>query len=763
VKYETRQTSADLIIVGAGYPGICAAIQAARMDVNVIIINDRGVLGGNNSCEIGVGVNGANDCAPINLNSREGGLMSEMLLELKYRSPDCNRYIWDTVLIDFVNREKNIKVFLNTCIDEVDVGEDGDIIRVTGAQNTTEIRWSFMGKWFVDNTGDGTLGYHADAGYMLGREAKSTYSERFAPDKADKYVIPSTLFWHTKDMGRPIHYVAPDFAIDLTKTDILKYRVIPHSRFSSFNWYYEVGGDFDHVKDREEIIAKHKALTHGIWDYIKNSGEYPEAKNYDFEYISCIPGTREYRRLEGDHVLTENDLEQQTKFDDAVGHGGWNIDLHAIHGMFDTDIINSHIFLRGIYQIPYRCGYSRNVSNLFMCGRCMSTTHAAFGSTRVIGTLATLGQAVGMAAGLCKKYSTTPQGVYEDYRKELQQRLLRADQLIVGLINTDESDIARKAQVSASSAAELKLASVMPSGTTTEQRSPLTTYVGKNVDDARKDCYQPLTETLGLSIPVIERLDSVHIKVRATCKSVLHYRLYHPVKKENYGPEKLLIDSSVEITPAESFEWIELPMGVKTGGYYLFLELENNPEIEISIAGLPLPTTQMFQRNKNTSANLWNVDTLAMADYVWNRRTDCMCFKTEPEQFVYAPRNVVNGHNRAYGLPHQWLSDPNDPQPSITLEWDELTTLDELQITFAIDTTLRIYSDMPVSVLPFLAQDFAVFATIEGEEVPVAVVQDNFQKVCRVPLHDTKTNRITVRFDRSRTGQIGVYEVRCYA
>ena len=149
---------------------------------------------------------------------------------------------------------------------------------------------------------------------------------------------------------------------------------------------------------------------YGIWDYIENSGKYPESENYDLEFIALISGTREYRGLTGDYMLTENDLEQQTEFDDSVGHCGWNIDLHANHGIFDSDIINRHIFLKGIYNIPYRSGYSKNVPNLFMCGRCMSATHAALGSTRVIATLATLGQAVGMVAGLvrsityCLKY-----------------------------------------------------------------------------------------------------------------------------------------------------------------------------------------------------------------------------------------------------------------------------------------------------------------------------------------------------------------------
>ena len=367
---------------------------------------------------------------------------------------------------------------------------------------------------------------------MLGREAKSDFNERFAPDVADKYVLPSTLFWRAKDTGHPVRYVAPDFALDISKTDILKHRVIPHDSFNRFQWYYEIGGEYDHVKDREQIITDHKALVYGIWDYIKNSGEYPEAENYDIEFIACIPGTREYRRLVGDYILTENDLEQQIEFDDSVGHGGWNIDLHANHGIFDSDIINRHIFLKGIYHIPYRCGYSKNVPNLFMCGRCMSATHAALGSTRVIATLATLGQAVGMAAGLCKKYDILPRNIYQDHCQELQQRLLALDQLILGVKNQDTKDIARLATASASSTASLALASIMPSGTTTGTRQELTTYVGKELKKTSYSQYHTLERSLGLTIPVVERLESLKIKIRAGTATTLTYRISCPEKKK---------------------------------------------------------------------------------------------------------------------------------------------------------------------------------------------------------------------------------------
>ena len=99
MKYESTAKHTVTRYCRGRISGDRAAIQAARMGVQVALINDRGVLGCNSSCEIAVVVNGANDCAPINLNSREGGLAVKSFLEFKHRSLENNPYIWDTVRI----------------------------------------------------------------------------------------------------------------------------------------------------------------------------------------------------------------------------------------------------------------------------------------------------------------------------------------------------------------------------------------------------------------------------------------------------------------------------------------------------------------------------------------------------------------------------------------------------------------------------------------------------------------------------------------
>jgi hypothetical protein len=764
MKYEIKSYHADLVIVGAGVPGICAAVQAAREGLKVALINDRGVLGGNGSCEINVNINGASDGAPLNINSREGGIVNEIITEWKYRSPvSRGRYILDGVFLDIVGREPNIKLFLNTCIDEAETSKEGTIVSVEGTQNSSETRWHFTGSWFVDNTGDGTLGFLAGAEYMLGREAKETFNEKIAPDKADKYVLPSTLMFHAHDMGYKVIYRAPDFAFDIPASGALERRVISQETFHSANWYYEIGGDYDHVKDREEIIKDHKSLVYGIWDYIKNSGKFPQADNYDFDYISTVPGTREYRRLVGDYILTEKDIVEQTDHEDTVGHGGWNIDLHAIKGFFDEDIINRHIHFRGIYKIPYRTAYSKNVSNMFMCGRCMSTSHVASGSTRVISTLATLGQAVGMAAALCKKYNTTPRGIYESHIKELQQRLLNEDQYIVGFRNEDEKDLSLKARVSVSSELEFSLEEQKNVNGTGHIESLVPEYRSR-----MRAIYEIFTDhvnmeqALCLSIPVKERLDFINIKVRVNKSVSLDYNIYLPDKPENYGPDTLVKSGRMELSESKEFIWVKIPVNLTCNPGYVLIELLENDHIDVAVGGEPLPTTVMFRSRINTSPTVWDVKTMGMSKRVLQRTPYYACFKTEPTQAVFGAENINDGYNRAYGIPHMWVSASEDTTPTVRLKWNTARDIKEIYLNFGTETYKQRFWEVFYDVDPFISRDYRVYASIKGEKVLLKEIKDNFSKLNQLTFDSIRTDELILELTPGSSGQVALYEVRVY-
>lgn len=148
--------------------------------------------------------------------------------------------------------------------------------------------------------------------------------------------------------------------------------------------------------------------------------------NRSLAWVGYIAGKRESRRLLGDYVLSEEDINKNVLHEDASFTTSWSIDLHfadsinSIHfpgNEFKTRTIHRWIYP---YAVPYRCLYSRNVNNLFMAGRNISCTHVALGTVRVMRTTGMMGEVVGMAAGLCHQYGIMPRDVYRHHLSELK-------------------------------------------------------------------------------------------------------------------------------------------------------------------------------------------------------------------------------------------------------------------------------------------------------------------------------------------------------
>lgn len=729
MNFEIVKNSYDIVIVGAGMAGICASIQACREGLNVALINDRGCVGGNSSCEIAMSIDGANDNNVFALNSREGGIISEILEEMIYRTSDANRYTLDGIYMDFII-DAGVDLYLNTCIDEVKT-DDNKIICVAGTQNTTETRFIFHAPLFVDDTGDGTLGALASAEYMIGREASSTFLEKIAPETADDYVLASTLAFFAYDMGHPVKFIPPNFAFDIESSGVLEYRKIPHDKFHRYYWEYEADGKIDQVKCREGIMKFHRSLVYGIWDYIKNSGEYPEAENFDLGYVSLVPGMREYRRLKGDYIITEGDLVQQHEYEDAVAHGGWTIDLHAIGGFFEKELSNRHIHLKGPYQIPYRCLYSWNVENLFMCGRCISASHVAFGSIRVCATLAAVGQVVGMAAVLSNKYDIMPRDITKQHIKELRQALMREGHLILGGQNDDARDMALGAKVTASSEAKLEV--------------------------SNQAGYMDIGEGIALSIPYSKNIDEIKLNCVADENTQLEYLIYLQDKQYNYGPDKLFARHHVPVNAGDNS--VRLPIQIKNnqGGHFL-LVIKKNDKLHFAYADKPPFSTMQFTAIKNKNDQIVDYNTLEKFDILWKRDQRCLLYCVFLKQNVYAPDNITNGYNRAYGKPNLWLSDDDDSVPELTVHFDKNVRLDLVQITFAVDNTVCIYH-YGKSLYDNLATNYDIYALEDGVWQIKNEIRDNRKKRNRHNI-DTVCSALKFVFKEFEGKNVGVYEVR---
>ena len=415
-----KYLKADLCVVGGGLAGISTAITAARLGVKVVLVQERPVFGGNASGEIRMWVCGAGN---LDLAYRETGLSEEINLENFYYNPTKNYNLWNAVLYNKVHSESNITSLMNcTCFDAKSA--DGVIRSVTAYQMTTQTLYEIEADYFADCSGDSILAPLTGADFAYGREAQNEYGEPMQTHtERDGKTMGNSCLLQARKVNKKIPFRAPEWA-EKVSVEKLKSKDVNLYKPGENFWYIELGGELDVVADAESINKRLLALCLGVWDTIKNSGEF-DADYFDLEFLGFLGAKRESRRMLGEYVLTANDIMDARAFLDTVAYGGWPLDDHNPKG-FDGEQSNYMIQLHKPYTIPYRCLYSRNIRNLFFAGRNISATHMAMSSARVMGTCSVLGQAVGTAVWIAKKYAISPREVGERM-DELQQTLLKAD------------------------------------------------------------------------------------------------------------------------------------------------------------------------------------------------------------------------------------------------------------------------------------------------------------------------------------------------
>jgi hypothetical protein len=438
----------DVFIAGGGLAGVCAALAAARNGSKVVLVQDRSRLGGNSSSEVKMHVVGANSHKG-RPGWREGGIVEELRLADAANNPQRCWEMWDLLLYDKIVSEPNITLLLETILYRAEM-KNGQIDRVWARCDKSEILYSVKAKIYVDATGDSRLGLEAGAEFRTGRERRDEFNESLAPEKEDEETLGSSILFTSRLYPKPVPYTAPAWARKVTK-EHLKFRRAGPENWEYGYWWIEWGGNKDTIRDNERIRFELLSIVTGVWDYIKNSGEFSESQYYGLDWIGMMPGKRGSRRMIGEVLVTQHDLMRGT-FPDAVAMGGWPMDDHPPGGFDRSDLPpNTVIRTPEVYDIPLRALYSKNVPNLMMAGRNISATHAAFTSTRVMATCASVGQAVGTAAAACAERGLTPRQLARDAKlvSGLQQRLLRQDQSIRTVKNEDPADLARQAKIRA--------------------------------------------------------------------------------------------------------------------------------------------------------------------------------------------------------------------------------------------------------------------------------------------------------------------------
>ncbi|GAA2375290.1 FAD-dependent oxidoreductase [Streptomyces cuspidosporus] len=696
----------DIAVIGGGLAGTCAAIAAARLGRRVALVHNRPVLGGNASSEVRVWVCGAT-AHGVHRWARESGIMGELYTENQYRNPEGNPYYWDQVVLDAVLAEPLLDLYLNTDVHEVDASGPHDarvLHSCTGWMMGSERRITFHARQFLDCTGDGLLGHLAGARHRTGREARSEHGEPWAPDEADEALLGSTILFHTKDTGRPVKFVAPAHAKDLSATPILRNRVLRTGDNGCDYWWIEWGGELDTVHDNERIRDELQAVIMGIWDHIKNSGEFPDAENLTLEWVGSIPGKREYRRFVGDHVLTQQDILEQRQFEDRVAFGGWSVDLHPVQGMYADEPGARQRYADGIFHIPLRCLYSANVTNMLFAGRNISATHIAFGATRVMATCATLGEAAGTAAALCVTEGLTPRELAHNHPEKVRRTLLKQDASVIGIRDDDPADLARAARVSASSHLRRLAAEPTPA-------APGEPY--------------PLTRDLALLLPVDPALDTVDLLVHGAPDDgrELTVELWGTGRPENAVPVDHLSTTTVTVPPG--------------GPHWVTARLEHRPDTPgnavLIVRACPEAALVLLpERVDGVLALRRKADGDAAVDHdipeeegqlvlEWQARglrRHTFGFRAAPDTRAFTPEQAVRGFQRPYGGPQMWssqsLTDPGRADEWLRLDWDHERQLVEVRVVFDDDVDEYLNNlhrhRTPFEVMPELVRDYRIQA-----------------------------------------------------
>lgn len=741
----------DVVVVGGGLAGTCAAVTAARAGARVVLVQDRPVLGGNASSEVRLWVLGATaHMGNNNRWAREGGVVDEILVENLHRNPEGNPIIMDSVLLEKVAEEKNIILLLNTAVFAVDKSDPDAIgsVRAFCAQNATA--YNLSAPVFIDASGDGIVGFLAGAAFRIGVEARSEFGELFAPERSTRELLGHSIYFYSKDTGRPVHYVAPSFALkDITK--IPRWRDLRVSDNGCRLWWLEWGGSLDTVHESETIKWELWRVAYGVWDFIKNSGRFPDAANLALEWVGTIPGKRESRRFEGDYMIHQQDLIEQRVHPDAVSFGGWAIDLHPSDGVYSQKPGCEQWHAKGVFQIPYRTMYSKNIRNLFLAGRIISASHIAFGATRVMGTCAHGGQAVGLAAARCAEEGLLPRDLLDpDRMAKLQADLITCGQYIPGVDLRDSEDLVSQAAITASS--ELKLAG-FPAGR----------------ESLRLDHSTAMMIPAGPgAFPAVEFLVDVDSDTDLTVE------LRVSSKACNHTPDTTLASKVVHL-PAGNDRPLEIKFDVALEEpRYAFVCLMRNPAVlarlsDSRVTGI-LSVIQKFNPALAKSPSQEPPEGSGLERFeFWlpQRRPDGknLAMRIDPPLDVFSAANLLNGRQRPVSQPNAWVADLADPSPRLHLQWPEPRAIS--RIVFYFDTDFdhpmeTVLLTHPETVTPFCVSDLSVSDGRTGEQL--ASLSGNHQTIRTVHLkRPVVTDSLDIALEPPGNGvPAALFEVRCY-
>jgi hypothetical protein len=690
--------SSNIVVVGGGVAGVCAALAAARQGATVSLITNRPCLGGNSSSEIRVWTRGSSGGG--NLFSEEMGVLGDLKLRNLYVNPELNVILWDEVLLDAVLTDSHIKLFLNTHITEPTLAENNKIEMVKGFQLASEKEYHFKGSYFIDATGDGTVGAKAGVPFIQGREGRNIYGEENAPDKGDKFTLGSSLYFVSRKSTKSIPYIPPAYIHSMEKVEGFISeggRLVNETLNGCDYWWFEYGGTIDTIGDHQDITLELRRVALGVWNYIKNSGKF-KADNLTLEWMGAVPGKRESRRFIGAYVVKQQDVIGRKTFDDAVAYGGWYMDFHPAGGIYaknEENCIQIPVFA---YEIPLRSLYNKDFPNLLFAGRDISVSHAVFASSRVMDTCALTGHGAGSAAALALSCNRSPSDFSAEDIHTLRQILISNDHALPALVKDADGNLARSAKLSVSSSLE----------------DMGTVLTGEDLV-LSKEWFLLVTKKSGAEdFSILTRCDKDTLNKGTVAGQNIPSRL---AQDKNAEPV------SIDVAAGENWTRVVFPKSLIAYEGFVIFRME--AAVDVSILTSSVQTTGFL------TGLQWS------EDYRYPRIRSDM-------SGIYGPENLQDGIIRPYRMPRSWISSEEE-EPSALFEWDKPQDIEELVAYFNPDLSRELASSVQCSLdahhfftprtgmPPELIKDFRIELRQDGKWFIAERVKNNWRRrvVCR--------------------------------
>ena len=695
---ETKYIETEVLVLGGGLPGVCAAIQASEMGIKTVLVESRLTLGGNCGPEVGVHPSDAHRFHPYMVSTGTVGKLIEdaAFFNAKTRSEDNHYNIslrWDTIMSKALEHA-GVTVLLSHYAHTPYV--DNNKITAVLCEDTLTYKRVLISVsgYVIDDTGDGNVSERAGAKYRMGRESRDEFNESLAPEKADKITMGTSLVSILRRTEGESEFYPDKHTPDFYPGYGGDCNIRPKDD-SNFKFWFptETGGDIDTIEDGHDIYKRLRGHLDSAWDKAKNKSNNDSLKNWEMVWVSPKMGKRETRRFEGDHILNQNDIENARLFGDSIAVGGFATDIHYPKKENPEYVSIEYHMIPPVYTVPYRSIYSSNIENLFFASRLMSATHIAHGSVRLQRTLSTIGQAAGMAAALCSKYRITSRQLYtEGHIEELRQELLKNDCTIPNASNNDPNDKAKLAKITASS--EIKYG---VSGDVTYEK----------VDKISGVEFWDFTDKIEYIEILMKNTSNEPIEVEFTLKRFVpehkwqihgereYFDYYEHRNEAEWGSEHRLkffkqISSNTLTVPARFNGYIKVDFNVEidakdpmTDDDRLVLEIKTESgALEIG-------------RNSELRSYMRRVTGITEKndEEKYNVRPESTFAKLYPTPLYGEAIQVINGQNRRFSENPQNMWHPESLPADITLTWDEKITAEQVRITF--DTLERTAHEMP--------------------------------------------------------------------